>query len=46
MILNAIQINDEFFILTTNRIRGFFRPNLVIVAAKKTYIEDKVEEKK
>ena len=43
MILNAVQINNEFFVLTTDGLRGFFRPNLVIAVAKKTYIKDKAE---
>ena len=41
MILNAARINDEFFVLTADGLRGFFRPSLMIVAAKKTYIKDK-----
>ena len=43
MILNAVQINDEFFVLTADELRGFFRPSLVIAIAKKTYIKDKAE---
>ena len=46
MILNVVQINDEFFILTANGLRGFFRPSLVITTAKKTYIKDKAEERR
>ena len=43
MILNAIRINDEFFVLTADGFRRFFRPSLMIAAAKKTYIKDKAE---
>ena len=43
MILNAIRIDDEFFVLIADRPRGFFRPILMIVASKKTYTKDKVE---
>ena len=43
MILDAIRINDEFFVLIANRPREFFRPSLMIVTSKKTYIKDKVE---
>ena len=43
MILNAVRINDDFFILTANKLRGCFRPSLMIVAAKKTYLKDKAE---
>ena len=41
MILDAIQINDEFFVLIADRPREFF--SLMIAASKKTYIKDKVE---
>ena len=43
MILDAIQINDEFFILIADRPRVFFRPSLMITASKKTYIKYKAE---
>ena len=43
MILDAIRINDEFFVLIADRPRGFFKPSLMIVASKKTYIKDKAE---
>ena len=43
MFLNAIRINDEFLILTVDRLRGCFRPSLMIVVAKKTYLKDKAE---
>ena len=43
MFLNAIRINDEFFILTADGLRGCFRPNLMIDAAKNTYLKDKEE---
>ena len=41
MILNAVWINDEFSFLTADGLRGFFRPILVIDAAKETYLKDK-----
>ena len=41
MILDAIQINDEFFVLIADRPREFF--SLMIAASKKTYIKDKAE---
>ena len=41
MILNAV--NDEFFILTTNGLRGCFRPSFMIAVAKKTYLKYKEE---
>ena len=43
MILNAVRINDEFFILNADELRRFFRPSLMIAAAKKTYLKDKAE---
>ena len=43
MILDAIQINDEFLVLIADRPREIFRPSLMITASKKTYIKDKVE---
>ena len=43
MILDAIRIKDEFFILIADKPREFFRPSLMIVASKKTYTKDKVE---
>ena len=43
MILDAIQINDEFFVLIADRPREFFRPSFVIATSKKTYIKDKAE---
>ena len=43
MILNAVRINDEFFVLTADVLRWFFRPSLVIATAKKTHIKDKAE---
>ena len=43
MILNAVRINDEFFVLTVDGLRGCFRPSLMIAAAKKTYLKDKAE---
>ena len=43
MILDAIQINDEFFFLIVDRPREFFRPSLMITASKKTYIKYKEE---
>ena len=43
MILNVVRIDDEFFVLIADRPRGFFRPSLMIVASKKTYIKDKAE---
>ena len=43
MILDAIQINDEFFVLIAERPIEFFTPNLMIAASKKTYIKDKAE---
>ena len=46
MILNAVRINDEFFVLTADGLRGFFRPSLEIAAAKKICLEDKVEERR
>ena len=44
MILNAVRINDEFFVLAADELRGFFRPSLMIAAAKKTYLKDKAKE--
>ena len=41
--LNAVRINIEFFVLTADRLRRFFRSSLMIVVAKKTYLKDKVE---
>ena len=41
--LNAVRINIEFFLLTTDRLRRFFRSSLMITAAKKTYLKDKAE---
>ena len=43
MILNAVRIDDEFFVLIADRPRGFFRPSLMIAASKKTYTKDKAE---
>ena len=43
MILNAIHIYDEFFILTADGLRRFCRSSLMIVAAKKKYLKDKAE---
>ena len=43
MILGAIRINDDFFVLIADRPREFFRPSLMIAASKKTYIKDKAE---
>ena len=41
MIVDAIRINDEFFVLIADRPREFF--SLMIAASKKTYIKDKAE---
>ena len=41
--LNAVRINVEFFVLTADRLRIFFRSSLMIAAAKKTYLKDKAE---
>ena len=46
MILNVVPVNDEFFVLTADRFRGFFRTILGIVAAKKICLEDKAEERR
>ena len=43
MILNAVRINDEFFVLTADGLRRFFKSSLMIVAAKKTHLKDKAE---
>ena len=43
MILNAVQIDDEFFVLIENIPREFFKSSLMIAASKKTYTKDKVE---
>ena len=43
MILNAVRINDEFFVLTADGLRGCFRASLMIAAAKKTYLKYKAE---
>ena len=43
MILNAVQIDDEFFVLIANRPRGFFRPSLMTAASKKTYTKYKAK---
>ena len=43
MILNVVWISDEFFILNVDRLRGCFRPSLMIAAAKKTYLKDKAK---
>ena len=41
--LNAVHINVEFFVLTVDGLRRFFRSSLMIAAVKKTYLKDKVE---
>ena len=46
MILNVVRVNDEFFILTVDGFRGFFRPSLGIAALKKICLEDKAEERR
>ena len=43
MILNAVRIDDEFFVLIADRPRGFFKPSLMVAAWKKTYTKDKAE---
>ena len=43
MILDAIQINDEFFVLIADRPGEFFKPSLMITASKKTYTKDKAK---
>ena len=39
--LNTVRINVEFFVLTADGLRRFFRSSLMIAAAKKTYLKDK-----
>ena len=46
MILNVVRVNDDFFVLTADIFRGFFRPSLGIAAAKKICLEDKAEERR
>ena len=41
--LNAIHINVEFFRLTADRLRRFFRSSLMIAAVKKTSLKEKSE---
>ena len=43
MILNAVWINDEFFILTIDGFRRFFQTQLMIAATKKTDLKDTAE---
>ena len=41
--LNTVCINVEFFVLTADGLRRFFRSSLMIATAKKTYLKDKAE---
>ena len=41
--LKAVSINVEFFVLTVDGLRRFFRSSLMIVAVKKMYLKDKAE---
>ena len=41
--LNAVHINVEFFRLTADILRIFFRSGLMIVAVKKTFLKEKSE---
>ena len=41
--LNAVRIKIEFFLLTTDRLRRFFKSNLMIAAVKKTPLKEKSE---
>ena len=41
--LNAVHINVEFFRLTADRLRIFFRSSLMIAAMNKTSLKEKLE---
>ena len=44
--MNVVRVNDEFYVLTANGFRGFFRPSLGIAATKKICLEDKEKERR
>ena len=46
MILNVVWVNDEFFVLTVDGFRRFFKPSLGIAVANKICLEDKEEERR
>ena len=41
--LNVVHINVEFFCLTVDRLRRFFRSGLMIVAMKKNFLKENSE---
>ena len=43
--LNSVHINVEFFRLTADILRIFFRSGLMIVAVKKTFLKENLEAK-